>query len=514
MVAIMNNESNEVIDTKRIELDQRSVSVDGLPSSFSKDDIVRQIKTSNNEETPLDNEYSSAATKQQQQILHQVNGQNLANDDKLACIISDNHSKCINDDNNIRSSREYNGHDGCKSNDGCFWIFKERMRFIIIILGLVAIVLNQMSRVVFNITIPLMTYPVNSSCHPPSVDACKIDTDSTPSDSLCNMIMINNFAKSDNDNDKDGILRFDWTPAEQDQLLGAFFYTYSGLQIPFGILAERYGAKYLILASVAVSGICNLFTPLIARQEAGLTLLFWSRLLVGASQAAIFPAIYALINQWITATESIVIASLLKMAFRLGALMGSIVPGLVYGWEPSYYITGGICMVWSVLWLLLATSKPQDNSCVSMKELFRIARKKNDRNVILASVQSKPANVDTLQLKPIQRFNSDDKKTIVSTQIEQTINSTSSVSDKDTDNDNDNDNNSNNNNNNDNSDTNGNGLPERSLRVWLIIITSRSVIGFVLCKLTVNFTTDFLTGIMPTYIRDLYHGDKTKVSHI
>lgn len=43
---------------------------------------------------------------------------------------------------------------------------------------------------------------------------------------------------------KDG--SFIWTTAEQGYVLSSFFYGYVLTQIPFGILAKKYGAKYFL----------------------------------------------------------------------------------------------------------------------------------------------------------------------------------------------------------------------------------------------------------------------------
>lgn len=320
----------------------------------------------------------------------------------------------------------------------CCGFLNNRMRYLVIGLSLIGVMLCSMARGVFNVSIPLMTNDNN-----------------------------NNNTKTD---------LFNWTKVEQDQLLGAFFYFYSPFQIPTGILAEKYGSKYILVSAVAISGLVSLLTPLMANMgEHAVPILMVSRMFVGAVQAGLLPALYALINRWITATEAIVIASILKTAFRVGAMEGSGLPGLVDRWEMGFYITGSMCIIWTLIWLFLFTSKPQDNSFISIEELYRIARKKRNRSSILASIESGiEMNIAGCENPPEGTPRRVRKNKDQSSKVKKPIRQ----------------------------------------RTWFIILTSPSVIGLVLCKLATNMVTDFLTGILSTFIKDLYRGDKTQVSSL
>lgn len=222
------------------------------------------------------------------------------------------------------------------------------------------------------------------------------------------------------------------------------------------MIAEIVGSKYVIFASVFVSGVVNLATPWLAKTN--FTLLVISRLVAGTSQAGVFPALYALIAQWNTATESNVMPSLMKMALRFGVLLGSLVPGLVYGWQPVYYITGGVCMLWSLLWLMIASSVPETNGYISKKELYRILKKKPDRLRQWAEREQSLECPDGSQ---------------------QSRNQTT--------------------------------MPKASLSTCYRIISHPCVIGLIFSKLTTNYGSDFLTTILPTYIKDVFHASKRQV---
>jgi len=56
-----------------------------------------------------------------------------------------------------------------------------------------------------------------------------------------------------------------WQKNIQGHILGAFFYGYLISQVPGGILAERYGGKWVLAAFVCLSTVSTLLTPVAAR---------------------------------------------------------------------------------------------------------------------------------------------------------------------------------------------------------------------------------------------------------
>lgn len=57
---------------------------------------------------------------------------------------------------------------------------------------------------------------------------------------------------------------FSWCSKEQGYLLSAFFYGYVITQIPFGILAKRYGSKYFLGIGMLINSLFGLLVPVSA----------------------------------------------------------------------------------------------------------------------------------------------------------------------------------------------------------------------------------------------------------
>lgn len=94
--------------------------------------------------------------------------------------------------------------------------------------------------------------------------------------------------------------KFSWNEKTQGLILGAFFWGYFMFQIPGGRFAETIGPRVLVSFGVIMSGIINLLTPLMAHY---FYLFIGSRVLLGATQAMVFPSAFSLVSRWIPDQE-------------------------------------------------------------------------------------------------------------------------------------------------------------------------------------------------------------------
>ena len=253
--------------------------------------------------------------------------------------------------------------------------------------------------------------------------------------------------------------RFKWSMKEQGIIMGGFYYSYFVFMILGGRLAEIYGSKYVILTAVAGSALINLATPWMARTS--FALLVMSRVCMGAIQAGVFPAMYALIGKWLTMTEASIFAPLIKMNLRLGMMLGSLIPGIVPGWPNVFYFTGFLSVIWSVAWLIIASSDPADCKWVSEGELKHIVKKKKYAKQVEEMVKVEKMDNSGAVMQASQ------------------------------------------------------SKPKRSLKTpWLKICTAPSVIGLILVKITFNYAVDFLAIELPSYLKYVHHASRETISAI
>lgn len=349
------------------------------------------------------------------------------------------------------------------------------LRFIICSLGIAALTMCQMSRMILNLTITSMVDPLvlNQGSDISSDGSCpwlvedgferneELETSKSKETAPIDGILFYLTTEQSNLESNDSLVlvesdRFMWSMQEQSILLGGFFYSYFFFMVLGGRMAEIYGSKYIILLAVAGSASINLSTPWLANYS--YTLFVLSRVLMGIIQAGVVPGIYALFSQWLTVTETGIFTSLIKVMFCAGSILGSLVFGLFMNWQNVFYITGLMGSIWSVLWIVIATSRPQDNKWLSENELKHITKKKR---------------------KTPQKQNEDlelDVKGVVSSEFEKLEKARSKVT------------------------------------PWFEILTNPSVIGFVLVKLSYNYLLDFITIELPSYLKYVHHASNQTVS--
>lgn len=201
-----------------------------------------------------------------------------------------------------------------------------------------------------------------------------------------------------------------WSPKRKQILLGAFYLGYFPVMLISGYVTEKHGAKAALLSASLGSGLISLLTPIVAlRLPFGLVIVL--RMLLGAFQAPVVPALYAFCNRWLSPTEMGIFASFIKVAMGVGVLLGYLIPGLLmqlgFQWDSYFYTHGAICLLWAIAWCVLATSSPQDNKRVSPDELRWIMRKKPTDLMVIENGnkqrESADDNVDMSQQQQADR---------------------------------------------------------------------------------------------------------------
>ena len=141
-------------------------------------------------------------------------------------------------------------------------------------------------------------------------------------------------------------------------LSGFYFYAYAVLQIPVGLMLDRFGIRLLMSAAAAAVGLgCWLF----ASSDA----IAWgyaARLIIGAGCAFSWAGTLAIVNYWFP-TRFALLAGVSQMGAMAGGVMGQAPLGMgveAYGWREA--MTGlavvGVVLAVSLFWVI--RDKPAD----------------------------------------------------------------------------------------------------------------------------------------------------------
>src|ERR1700726_3264603 len=161
---------------------------------------------------------------------------------------------------------------------------------------------------------------------------------------------------------------FDLDPALQGLILSSFFWTYAFMQVPGGMLADRFKPRIVIASATIFWGAFQA----IAAVATNWPVLLLSRLGLGASEAPIYPAGGKLNALWMTQNERGRGATLLDGGAPLGAALGAIIViwliRALGSWRSDFAIAGaGTVLAGAWAWYYIRNS-PREHSHVNEAE--------------------------------------------------------------------------------------------------------------------------------------------------
>jgi len=139
-------------------------------------------------------------------------------------------------------------------------------------------------------------------------------------------------------------------PNEKGTLIAAFFWSYAIMQIPMGILADRFNLRWLyacafVLWSVAqgLTGFAN-----------SLAMLVLFRVLLGIGEAIYLPGGTRVVSLFFPLSERAFPSGLFDFGTRSGMVLeGIIIPSMIlaYGWRNTFAVVGFAALLWLIPWL-------------------------------------------------------------------------------------------------------------------------------------------------------------------
>jgi MFS family permease len=152
-------------------------------------------------------------------------------------------------------------------------------------------------------------------------------------------------------------------------LLSAYSWTYAALQLPSGLLLDRFGVKLIgrigtLLWSVASFG---------SSISTGLAGFLAARLLLGVGEAPTFPANAKAIGYWFPAEQRSLATAVFDSAAKLAPALGIPALGLLllrFGWRWSFASTGLISLLYFVLFTIFYRNPSEDRSLSAAERDF------------------------------------------------------------------------------------------------------------------------------------------------
>lgn len=135
------------------------------------------------------------------------------------------------------------------------------------------------------------------------------------------------------------------------------FLVYTGLQIPMGILVDRYGPNLFLIFGAALTGIGTILYSLGTHAF----ILFFARILTGIGDATIWVSMVLILSLWFGKGEFPRLIGFAGMTGSLGFLLATVPFSAVivsFGWRESFLSAGILLCVWSFFLFWVLVKKP------------------------------------------------------------------------------------------------------------------------------------------------------------
>jgi MFS family permease len=155
----------------------------------------------------------------------------------------------------------------------------------------------------------------------------------------------------------DATVRFHARPAVLSTFVVLQLLVYALLQVPVGMLLDRYGARRLIV----LGGLTMSVGQLVLAVATGLPAAFLARALVGAGDALTFISVLRVLNAWFPPRRAPLVTQLTALLGQLGQVLSAI-PLLVLlrgpGWTSAFASAAGLGLLILVLAVLVIRDRP------------------------------------------------------------------------------------------------------------------------------------------------------------
>lgn len=161
---------------------------------------------------------------------------------------------------------------------------------------------------------------------------------------------------------------FNTSGAALGSLAAMYFYIYTAMQIPAGVLADTLGARVTVTGGSLIAGAGSLLFGL-AGTFAGVSA---GRALVGLGVSVVFVGLFKSNSVWFRERNFGLISGLTLLLGNIGAIASAgPLAGLLrtYSWRSVFLVLGIVTLVLALLTALFVRNRPEDLGFPSMREM-------------------------------------------------------------------------------------------------------------------------------------------------
>ena len=136
------------------------------------------------------------------------------------------------------------------------------------------------------------------------------------------------------------------------------FFVYTSLQIPMGILADRYGPNFFLITGAALTGVGTVIYSLGTHE----IVLLLARILTGVGDATIWVNMVLILAGWFHTKEFVRLIGIAGMTGSLGFLLATVPFSswiTLLGWRAAFFSAGLLLCLCGILLYLVLVKKPK-----------------------------------------------------------------------------------------------------------------------------------------------------------
>lgn len=141
---------------------------------------------------------------------------------------------------------------------------------------------------------------------------------------------------------------FNLTASKIGLLMGIQFFVYTSLQIPMGILADRFGPNFFLIIGATLTGFGTIIYSIGTHEW----ILFFARILTGVGDATIWVNMMLILASWFHKKEFVRLVGFAGMTGSLGFLLATVPYSTwisLYGWRVVFFSVGFVLCACGIL---------------------------------------------------------------------------------------------------------------------------------------------------------------------
>lgn len=169
-------------------------------------------------------------------------------------------------------------------------------------------------------------------------------------------------------------------------LASVFAAGYALMQVPAGIMAEKFGPKKMLTFALVWWSAFTILTGVVRNHG----LLYTMRFLFGVGEGPMYPSNAVFNTYWFAKSEKGRASSALLAGSYFGPVIAPFVTIAIYqafGWEAVFFIFGAIGIIIAALWVIIAKDLPEHHKMVNEAEKAYIME---NRDVVQTTKKSAP----------------------------------------------------------------------------------------------------------------------------